>query len=99
MLYMIIATDAADSLPKRRAARPDHIARLNRLRDEGRLMLAGPNPAIDSDDPGDAGFTGSLIVAEFDSLQDAEKWANADPFLAAGAYEGVAVKPFKKVLP
>ena len=99
MLYMIIATDVADSLPKRRAARPEHIARLHQLRDQGRLVLAGPNPALDTDDPGAAGFTGSLIVAEFDSLQAAQSWAEADPFLAAGAYEHVAVKPFKKVLP
>ena len=99
MLYMIIATDSEDSLSKRRAARPKHIARLNQLRDEGRLVLAGPNPAIDSSDPGEAGFTGSLIVAEFDTLESAETWANADPFLAAGAYKSVAVKPFKKVLP
>ena len=81
------------------AARPEHVKRLEQLRDEGRLILAGPHPAIDSDDPGPAGFTGSLVVAEFDSLEDARHWANADPYLAAGVYEQLTVKPFKKVLP
>jgi uncharacterized protein YciI len=81
------------------AARPEHVKRLEQLRDEGRLILAGPHPAIDSDDPGPAGFTGSLVVAEFDSLEDARRWANADPYLAAGVYEQTTVKPFKKVLP
>ena len=99
MLYMIIATDSEDSLPKRLSARSAHIARLTALKEQGRLVLAGPNPAIDSDDPGEAGFSGSLIVAEFDSLQAAEQWADADPYLAAGAYESVRVQPFKKVLP
>jgi len=99
MLYALISQDAAGTLDKRRAARPEHVKRLEQLRDEGRLILAGPHPAIDSDDPGPSGFTGSLVVAEFDSLEDATHWANADPYLAAGVYEQVTVKPFKKVLP
>jgi hypothetical protein len=99
MLYAFISQDTADTLKKRMAARPEHIKRLEQLRDEGRLILAGPHPAIDSDDPGPAGFTGSLVVAEFDSLEDARRWANADPYLAAGVYEQTSVKPFKKVLP
>jgi hypothetical protein len=99
MLYALISQDAADTLEKRMAARPEHVKRLEQLRDEGRLILAGPHPAIDCDDPGPAGFTGSLVVAEFDSLEDARHWANADPYLAAGVYEQLTVKPFKKVLP
>jgi len=99
MLYAFISQDTADTLKKRMAARPEHVKRLEQLRDEGRLILAGPHPAIDSDDPGPAGFTGSLVVAEFDSLEDARRWANADPYLAAGVYEQTTVKPFKKVLP
>jgi len=99
MLYALISQDAADTLEKRMAARPEHVKRLEQLRDEGRLILAGPHPAIDCDDPGPAGFTGSLVVAEFDSLEDARHWANADPYLAAGVYEQITVKPFKKVLP
>ena len=99
MLYAIIATDAPDSLENRMATRPAHLARLEQLKEEGRLVLAGPHPAIDSNDPGAAGFTGSLIVAEFDSLQAAEQWAAADPYRAAGVYAEVVVKPFKKVLP
>ena len=99
MLYAFISQDAADTLEKRMAARAEHLKRLEQLRDEGRLILAGPHPAIDSDDPGPAGFTGSLVVAEFDSLEDARRWANADPYLAAGVYEQITVKPFKKVLP
>lgn len=99
MLYMICATDVADSLEKRLAARPAHLARLNLLKSEGRLVLAGPFPAVDSPDPGPAGFTGSLVVAEFDSLDDAKAWANADPYVDAGVYESVIVKPYKKVLP
>lgn len=99
MFYAIISQDAADSLSKRLATRPAHVERLEQLRDEGRLILAGPHPAIDSEDPGPAGFTGSLVVAEFDSLEDARQWADADPYLTAGVYERITVKPFKKVLP
>ncbi|TLX65182.1 YciI family protein [Stutzerimonas nosocomialis] len=99
MLYAIIATDAPASLEKRLATRPSHLARLEQLKQEGRLVLAGPHPAIDSNDPGEAGFTGSLVVAEFESLQAAEKWAKADPYNDAGVYASVTVKPFKKVLP
>ncbi|HLU61138.1 MAG TPA: YciI family protein [Gammaproteobacteria bacterium] len=99
MLYAIIATDRPDSLAARRATRPAHLARLEALRDAGRLLLAGPHPAIDSSDAGEAGFTGSLIVAEFESLEAATAWANADPYLEAGVYADVSVKPFIKVLP
>ena len=99
MLYVINSTDVADSLPKRQSARPEHLARLHQLRDEGRLILAGPCPAIDSNDPGEAGFSGSIIVAEFESLETAQAWADADPFVSAGVYETVSVKPFKKVFP
>mgnify|MGYP001819938085 FL=1 len=99
MLYAVISQDAAGTLDKRLAARPQHLKRLERLRDEGRLLLAGPHPAIDSDDPGPAGFTGSLVVAEFDSLEDARQWSDTDPYLTAGVYEQLSVKPFKKVLP
>lgn len=99
MLYMICATDVAESLEKRLAARPAHLERLNALKSEGRLVLAGPFPAIDSPDPGPAGFTGSLVVAEFDSLVDAQAWADNDPYIEAGVYESVIVKPYKKVLP
>ncbi|MBC3364607.1 YciI family protein [Pseudomonas sp. SWRI154] len=99
MLYAIIATDVADSLEKRLAARPEHLERLQQLKAEGRIVLAGPHPAVDSNDPGAAGFTGSLIVAEFDSLVAAQAWAEADPFVAAGVYANVVVKPFKQVLP
>lgn len=99
MLYAIISQDRADSLSDRLKARPDHLARLEALRDAGRLVLAGPHPAIDSPDPGPAGFSGSLVVAEFDSLEDAQAWADADPYVAAGVYDRVTVKPFRKVLP
>lgn len=99
MLYAIIATDVANTLENRLAARPAHLARLEQLKEQGRLVLAGPHPAIDSNDPGSAGFTGSLVVAEFDSLQAAQSWADADPYCAAGVYAEVVVKPFKKVLP
>ena len=99
MLYAFISQDIAGTLDKRLAARPEHIIRLEQLRDEGRLILAGPHPAIDCEDPGSAGFTGSLVVAEFDSLQEAQDWADADPYVAAGVYDGVIVKPFKRVLP
>ncbi len=99
MLYAIIATDVPDSLDARLAARPAHLARLEQLKNEGRLVLAGPHPAVDSNDPGPAGFTGSLIVAEFASLTEAQDWAAADPYRAAGVYAEVQVKPFKRVLP
>ncbi|WP_447553839.1 YciI family protein [Vreelandella sp. EE22] len=99
MLYAIISEDVSDSLEKRLAARPDHLARLEALRDEGRLVLAGPHPAIDSETPGDTGFSGSLVVAEFESLDEAQAWADVDPYVAAGVYAKVTVKPFKKVLP
>tara|TARA_B100001063_G_C16629484_1_gene485031 strand:+ start:24 stop:314 length:291 start_codon:yes stop_codon:yes gene_type:complete len=96
---MICATDVEGSLDKRLQARPAHLERLHQLKNEGRLILAGPFPAIDSPDPGPAGFTGSLVVAEFGSLEDAQSWANDDPYVAAGVYESVVVKPYKKVLP
>lgn len=99
MLYAIIATDVPDSLEDRMATRPAHLARLDDLKNQGRLVLAGPHPAIDSNDPGSAGFTGSLVVAEFESLQAAEAWAAADPYKAAGVYASVIVKPFKRVYP
>ncbi|AOS98540.1 YciI-like protein [Microbulbifer aggregans] len=99
MWYAIISEDVSDSLAKRKGARPDHLARLNRLKDEGRLLVAGPHPAIDSEDPGEAGFTGSLVIADFASLEEAKSWADADPYVAAGVYANVTVKPFKAVLP
>ena len=99
LFYAIEGIDVADSLEKRLGARPAHLARLNQLKDEGRLLLAGPYPAIDSPDPGPAGFSGSLIVAAFDNLEAAKTWADADPYVAAGIYARVSVKPFKKVLP
>ncbi|CAN1603696.1 YciI family protein [Pseudomonas sp. B21-028] len=99
MLYAIIATDVANSLEKRLAARPEHLERLQQLKAEGRVVLAGPHPAVDSNDPGAAGFSGSLIVAEFESLTAAQAWAEADPFVTAGVYANVVVKPFKQVLP
>ncbi len=99
MLYAIICEDVDASLEKRKSARPAHLKRLETLKGEGRLVLAGPHPAIDSNDPGEAGFSGSLIVAEFDSLEDAQAWADADPYNPAGVYKKVTVKPFKKVLP
>lgn len=97
MYYAIISEDVADSLARRKGARPDHIARLGALRDQGRLLTAGPHPAIDSEEPGPNGFSGSLVIAEFDSLEDAERWAEADPYCAAGVYARVVVKPYKKV--
>lgn len=99
MIYAIISQDVANSLNKRKSAREAHLERLQQLKNEGRLLLAGPHPAIDSDNPGEAGFTGSLIVAEFDSLEAAQAWADADPYIAAGVYQQIVVKPFKKVLP
>lgn len=99
MLYAIIAEDTPGSTAGRANARGDHLARLEQLRDAGRLILAGPHPALDNDDSGPAGFTGSLIVAEFESLSAAQDWADADPYRAAGVYARINVKPFKKVLP
>lgn len=99
MLYIIFAQDVENSLPLRKQARPAHVERLQALKQQGRLILAGPCPAIDSSDPGEAGFTGSAIVAEFDSLQEAQNWADADPYIEAGVYQSVIVKPFHKVLP
>lgn len=97
MYYAIISQDVENSLEKRMGVRADHVARLQALRDEGRLLTAGPHPIIDSEDPGTTGFSGSLIVAEFDSLDVAQSWADADPYIAAGVYEKVIVKPYKKV--
>lgn len=99
MWYAIISQDVENSLDKRLSARPAHLERLQTLKSEGRLLIAGPHPAIDSEDPGNAGFTGSLVVAEFDSLAAAQTWADADPYIDAGVYQQVTVKPFKKVLP
>ncbi|MDA3808545.1 MAG: YciI family protein [Thiomicrorhabdus sp.] len=99
MLYSIFAYDVPNSLPLRDKARPEHVSRLKELNESHRLILAGPNPAIDMTEPGDAGFTGSLIVADFKSLECAEEWAAADPYVTAGVYERVEVKPFKQVLP
>lgn len=99
MLFAIIGEDAPDSLPKRMAARPDHLARIDALQDEGRLVLAGPFPAIPSEDPGEAGFTGSIIIAEFDSLEAAEAWAAADPYMQTGVYVKAEVRPFRQTRP
>ena len=99
MYYAIIATDMPDSLESRLAARPAHLERLLALKAEGMLLVAGPHPAIDNEDPGPEGFTGSLVIAEFASLADAQSWADADPYVAAGVYAQVIVKPYKKVLP
>jgi uncharacterized protein YciI len=99
MLYAIISEDIDGSLEKRKGARPAHLERIQGLVDEGRVITAGPHPAIDTEDPGEAGFTGSLVVAEFGSLEEAQAWADADPYVAAGVYARVTVKPFKKVLP
>ena len=99
MWYAIVSEDVENSLEKRKSARPDHLARLQQLTDSGRLLAAGPFPAIDSNDPGEAGFTGSLVIAEFESLSAAQAWADADPYIAAGVYKQVMVKPYKLVLP
>lgn len=99
MLYAILCEDVPDSLPLRMAARPAHLERLQAMVDAGRIILAGPHPAVDSADPGAAGFTGSLIVASFDTLQEAQAWADADPYVSAGVFARVTVKPFRKVLP
>lgn len=99
MYYAIISTDVEDSLALRKTARTDHLARLEALKDEGRLLLAGPCPAADTPEPGEAGFTGSLVIAEFETLEKARAWADADPYVRAGVYQDVVVKPFKPVLP
>lgn len=99
MFYAIISEDVEDSLGKRQSARPAHLERLKQLQQQDRILIAGPHPAIDSNEPGDAGFSGSLVVAEFDSLEQAKAWADDDPFVAAGVYRKVVVKPFKKILP
>jgi len=99
VFYAIISEDVSDSLELRKSARAEHLARLNQLKDAGRLLLAGPHPITDNEDPGESGFSGSLVVAEFPSLAEAQRWADADPYVAAGVYERVSVKPFKKVLP
>jgi len=99
MWYTIMSTDIEGTLEKRLAARPDHLARLTALVDDGRLLVAGPHPAVDSPDPGPAGFTGSLVIAEFDSLDAARTWADEDPYITAGVYGNVTVKPFNRVLP
>lgn len=99
MLYAIICTDLPDSLAKRLAARPAHLERLQALQNQGRLVLAGPHPAIDCENPGEAGFTGSLIIAEFNNQSEAQQWADNDPYLAVGVYQHVIVKPFKQVFP
>lgn len=99
MYYAILSEDVENSLALRKQARPAHLARLDTLRDQGRLLIAGPHPAVDSADPGDAGFTGSLVIAEFASLAEAQQWADADPYMDAGVYASTTVKPFKKVLP
>jgi len=99
VLYAIICQDVDNSLEARKATRPAHLERLEKLQDEGRLIIAGPHPNIDSEDPGQAGFSGSLILAEFGSLTDAQTWADADPYQAAGVYANVIIKPFKKVFP
>ena len=99
MLYVIFSQDIADSLALRQQARPAHLARLQALHEQGRLVIAGPCPAIDSDAPGEAGFTGSTVIAEFSSLQEAQSWADSDPYIEAGVYASVIVKPFKQALP
>ncbi|SFM78016.1 YciI family protein [Marinobacter pelagius] len=99
MYYAIISEDIENSLALRQSARPAHLERLQALKSEGRLLVAGPHPAIDTPEPGEAGFTGSLVIAEFDSLEAAQAWADADPYIEAGVYQKVTVKPFKAVLP
>ncbi len=99
MLYVIFSEDVADSLARRKAARPDHIRRLNELQEQGRVLVGGPLPAIDNNDPGEAGFTGSILIAEFSSLAEAEAWAKKDPYIKAGVYARSIVKPFKQVFP
>lgn len=99
MWYAIVSEDVQDSLPLRQTVRSEHLARLETLKNEGRLLVAGPNPAVDAENPGEAGFTGSIVIADFESLDAAQEWADTDPYVAAGVYQAVTVKPFKKVLP
>ena len=99
MLYLVYSEDVSDSLPLRKKARPAHLERVELLKQQGRLVIAGPCPAIDNEDPGEAGFTGSLIIAEFDSIDEAQQWADTDPYVEAGVYQQVTVKPYKQVLP
>lgn len=99
MWYVIYSEDVENSLPMRKQARPAHLERLQALSDQGRVLAAGPCPAIDSEDPGEAGFTGSLVILDFDSLEQAKEWAAADPYMSAGVYKSVTVKPYKKVFP
>lgn len=99
MLFAIVSSDVDNSLPLRKQARPAHIERLKELTEQGRLLLAGPNPAIEAEDPGEAGFSGSIVIAEFENLAEAQTWADSDPYVDAGVYASVSVKPFKKVLP
>lgn len=99
MWYLIYAEDVENSLGKRMAARPAHLERIQSLVDQGRILVAGPTPAVDSEDPAEAGFTGSLIIAQFESLSDAKAWADSDPYVTSGVFKSVTVKPYKKVLP
>lgn len=99
MIYVIICEDVPNSLEKRRSVRAEHLKRLEELQDQARLILAGPHPAVDSEDPAEAGFTGSLIIAEFNNLEEAQRWADADPYITAGVYASVKIKPFKRVFP
>ncbi|MCF2949945.1 YciI family protein [Paraglaciecola aquimarina] len=99
MWYVIYSEDVENSLPMRKQARPAHLERLQTLADQGRVLAAGPCPAIDNEDPGEAGFTGSLVILDFDSLEQAKAWADADPYVTAGVYKSVTVKPYKKVFP
>jgi len=99
MLYVIVSDDVTNSMPLRAKARPQHIARLEKLRDKGKLIIAGPCPAIDAPDPGPNGFTGSVVIAEFNGIEEAKQWADSDPYVEAGVYNSVTVKPFKRVLP
>lgn len=99
MWYVIYSEDVENSLPMRKQARPAHLERLQALADQGRVLAAGPCPAIDSEDPGEAGFTGSLVILDFDNLEQAKEWAAADPYMSAGVYKSVTVKPYKKVFP
>ena len=99
MYYAILSNDVPDSLSLRQKNRPEHLQRLEALKAEGRLLIAGPHPALDTNEPGDAGFTGSLVIAEFDCLEDAQSWADNDPYVSGGVYDNISVRPFKPVLP